>query len=156
LMAVGFSIQAQAEAPLSVAVDHSQMTLLTSDPGTVILGNPSIADVSLNGRQLFIHGRSSGETNLMVFDQGGNKIIDYAVSVTQDGANSVILFAGTGAGTSRLSYVCAPNCDRAMIVGDNSTAFSDLVTNNQMKNGFAQGVKSSAPSSGSSAPSHTQ
>lgn len=145
---------AQAGSPLSVTVDRSQLMELTSDPSTIIVGNPSIADVSLNGRQLFIHGRSAGETNLLVFDQGGGKIADFDLSVGQDGSNSVVVFTGsTNAGTSRFSYVCAPTCERSMMVGDTSGAFSTLVSDNQSKNGFAQGAgKSSSSQQGHTAP----
>ena len=135
---------AYAGAPLTIGVDRSQLMQLNAEPGTIIVGNPSIADVSLNGRQLFIHGHSAGETNLMVFDQGGNKIADYDLSVAQDGANSLIVFTGSStAGTMRLSYVCAPNCERSMVAGDNSEAFSKILGVNQAKSSFAQGSKAS-------------
>lgn len=131
---------ANAGTPLTVLVDRSQLMMLSADPGTVVVGNPSMADVSLNGRQLFINGHSVGETNLMVFGQNGEKIADFDVTITQFGENAMTVFTGSSAGTARLSYVCAPICQRSMIVGD--SALTSLISDNQSKMNFAQGVSS--------------
>ena len=137
---LGFANFAQAGTPLTVTTDHSQLITLSADPGTVVIGNPSIADISLNGRQLFINGHGAGETNLMVFDQGGNKLADYEIAVTQGTDNSMILFASGSTPDQRLSYVCAPNCERSMMVGDNFTDFTNILTGNQTKASDAQGT----------------
>jgi len=143
LACLALTDSALAGTALTVNIDRSQLLELTSDPGTVVVGNPSIADVSINGRQLFINGHSAGETNLMVFDQGGNKIGDYDLSVAADGANAITVFAGsTAGGASRLSYVCAPVCQRAMVVGDSTGSLNALINDNNAKTSFAQGVKS--------------
>ena len=144
MMGVGIGMtfidsSAQAASPLNVLVDRSQLLQLSGEAGTIIVGNPSIADVSLNGRQLFIHGHSAGETNLMVFDQAGKKIADYDLSVTQDGDNSLIVFTGTSNGSTRMSYVCAPNCERSMAAADPTGG--NVVQSNSTKFGFAQATK---------------
>lgn len=142
----------QAGTALTVLVDRSQLMQLNADPGTVVVGNPSMADVSLNGRQLFIHGHSAGETNLMVFDQSGEKIADYDITVTQVGENAMTVFKGTTGGIQRLSYACAPICERSMIVGDDTVALSSLVGDNGTKSNFKQNIKgtSAAPAASSS------
>lgn len=130
-----------AGSPLSVLIDRSQLMMLSDEPSTIIVGNPSIADVSLNGRQLFIHGHSAGETNLMVFNQDGTKIVDLELSVIQDGSNSVTVFAGSSnsyRGTVRRSYVCAPNCDPSMVASDDSTSLGNAISNNRNKDSFTQ------------------
>ncbi len=131
---------AQAGSPLTVYMDRSQLLELTAEPGTVIVGNPSIADVSLNGRQLFIHGHSAGETNLIIFDQSGAKLGDYDLSVTQEGTNSLTLFTASSGGISQTSYVCAPTCQRTIIVGDAAGAFSNIVGQSQTKLSLSQGA----------------
>jgi hypothetical protein len=138
---IGF---ANAGEPLTVLVDRSQLMMLSADPGTIVVGNPSMADVSLNGRQLFIHGHSAGETNLLVFSQSGEKIADFDLTVMQVGENALTVFLGSATnGAARLSYVCAPICERSMIVGDSN--LQGLMTDNQGKVGMAQGVKLSTP-----------
>ncbi len=145
---VGF---ANAGTPLTVLVDRSQLMMLSADPGTVVVGNPSMADVSLNGRQLFINGHSAGETNLMVFDQSGEKIGDYDITIMQVGENSLTVFKGSPSGTSRFSFACAPICERTMMVGDPTPPFQSLVGDNQAKYGFSQGIKTGdKPATGAS------
>jgi len=141
---VNLSSFVQAGTPLNVTVDYTQLMMLTSDPSTVVVGNPSIADVTINGRQLFVHGHSAGETNLMIFDQGGSKIGDYEVSVAQDTSNTLAVFSATSSsGVSRLSYVCAPLCERSLQVGDNVAGFSNVLGNVQQKISLAQGSTTS-------------
>ena len=144
LAALCFVGIAQAGTALTVLVDRSQLMQLSTDPGTVVVGNPSMADVSLNGRQLFIHGHSVGETNLMVFDQSGEKIADYDITVTQGGENAMTVFKGTTNGTQRFSYACAPICEHSMMVGDDSASFNSLIGDNGNKTNFKQGIKASA------------
>ena len=148
---VGF---ANAGAPLTVLVDRSQLMMLSADPGTVVVGNPSMADISLNGRQLFINGHSAGETNLLVFDQSGEKIGDYDITIMQVGENSLTVFKGSPEGTARFSYACAPICERTMMVGDPHVPFNDLVGDNTAKYGFAQGIKPGDKAAASSSPGH--
>ncbi|HEY4994707.1 MAG TPA: pilus assembly protein N-terminal domain-containing protein [Aestuariivirga sp.] len=135
---IGF---ANAGTPLTVLVDRSQLMMLSADPGTVVVGNPSMADVSLNGRQLFINGHSAGETNLLVFDQSGEKIADYDITIMQVGENSLTVFKGTVAGTQKYSFACAPICERAIMPGDESAPLELLLGDNQGKYGFSQGIK---------------
>ena len=139
--------------PVTVEVDQSQLVMLTTDPATVVVGNPSIADISLNGKQMFLHGHSFGETNIMVFDASGNKIINYYVSVAHHTDNQVTIFAASARhldGIDRYTYTCAPNCEGNMMVGDSSTFFGTTMGNSQAKYKFATGsltadVKNQAP-----------
>ena len=133
-----------AGTPLTVQMDQSQLMMLEADPGTIIVGNPSIADVSINGRQLFFHGHSFGETNIMIFDTNGKKVADYDITVSKDTANELSLYLGNATnGAGRHTYSCAPNCEQNMMVGDDSGAFQRLVNDNRTKNDYATGVKTS-------------
>jgi len=141
-----------APTPITVEVDQSQLVMLTSDPATVVVGNPSIADISLNGKQLFLHGHSFGETNIMVFDASGNKIVNYYVSVAHHTDNQLSMFVSNGHSPmpSRYTYTCAPNCEPNMMVGDQPDWMPVVLGNNQAKYKFATGsltadVKNQAP-----------
>ena len=132
-----------AGSPLVVQMDQSQLMQLTADPGSIIIGNPSIADVSLNGRQLFIHGHSFGETNLMIFDMGGKKIGDYDVTVSHDSENQLSLYMGNATkGVARYTYSCAPNCEQNMMVGDEPTWMQQVLANNRSKVAYATSTRS--------------
>ncbi len=141
VMTALMSSQASAGTSLVVQMDQSQLMQLASDPGSIIICNPSIADVSLNGRQLFIHGHSFGETNLMIFDAAGKKIGDYDVTVSHDTENQLSLFIGNATkGSNRYTYSCAPNCEQNMMVGDDPTTMQQILANNRNKVSFATGT----------------
>jgi hypothetical protein len=134
----------QAASPLTVQMDQSQVMLLAQDPGSIIVGNPSIADVTLNGRQLFIHGHAFGETNLLIFDAFGNKIGDFALTVSNDTSNQVSVFSASNASPAlRRTYSCAPNCEVNMMVGDDPIYFDLIANANRKKADLANGVKTS-------------
>ena len=146
-----FGGAASAATPLTVQIDQSQLLTLESDPGTVIIGNPSIADVSLNGKQLFIHGHSFGSTNLMVFDVAGNKISEFELTVGNSASTQLTLFNGSSAnGVARSTYSCAPTCEVAIMIGDPSFYVNQLINVTRSKADLANGVKSSdlAPKQG--------
>lgn len=137
------TLPALAGTPLTVDADRTQFITLSTDPGAIVVGNPSIADVSLNGRLLFINGHAYGETNLMVFDTAGGKIADFDISVSHSGANEVTMFIGNTSGpTSRYTFTCSPTCEPAMMPGDSSTWFNTVLADQQHKAQMAQGIKS--------------
>jgi len=133
---------ANAGTPLTLEVDQSQVVILNADPSSIVVGNPSIADASINGRQIFVHGHTFGQTNLMVFDSAGNKLIDYELTVAHNTQNQVALFKGsTYYGTQRYSYSCAPNCEVNMMIGDNFIWTEDIIKLSRGKYEFATGQK---------------
>ena len=139
---LGYCGTAAAGTPLTVQIDQSQLLTLEADPGTIIIGNPSIADVSLNGKQMYIHGHSFGETNLMIFDASGNKMSEFELTVGNSPINQVTVYRGNGTSTAqRQTYSCAPTCEAAMMAGDNN--LSQVIGDNRSKADFANGVKSS-------------
>jgi Pilus formation protein N terminal region len=133
----------QAGTPLTVELDQSQLITINADPGSVVVGNPSIADASINGRQIFIHGHTFGQTNVMVFDNNGNKLMDYELTVTHNTSNQVTMFMGNvNYATQRYSYSCAPNCEVNMIPGDNFDFTKNVILLSRAKYEFATGQKS--------------
>jgi len=60
--------EAQAPAPVYVAVDGSMLLTLTEPARKVAVANPAIADVQvISPAQLLVVGKSSGVTSLMIF-----------------------------------------------------------------------------------------
>lgn len=134
---------AQAATPLTIEMDQSQVITVNADPASIVVGNPSIADASINGRQIFIHGHSFGQTNLMVFDQAGNKMIDYELTISHNTSNQIAIFASTpDEGPVRYSYSCAPNCEANMIPGDSVNWTKNILLLDRAKYEFATGQKS--------------
>ena len=141
---VAFAGGLHAATPLTVQIDQSQLLMLDADPGTIIVGNPSIADVSLNGKQLFIHGHSFGATNLMIFDVAGHKMSEYELTVGNSASTQLTVYNGSSAnGVARRSYSCAPTCEAAIMIGDPSDLVDRLIGGTRSKADLANGVKTS-------------
>ncbi len=128
---------ANAAEVLAVESDRSIMVTLPASPGAIVIGNPSIADVSVNGDKLFLHGRGFGQTNLIVMDLNGNKIMDYDLVVRNSAESVVAVYAPGGflgtTGPIRRSYTCLPNCEAQMQVGDALDHFSATFSQNTDK-----------------------
>ena len=130
----GMSAQAEIQT-LAVAVDESQILQLPAQPGAIIIGNPSIADVSIQGQKLFVHGRSFGQTNLIILDLQGNQIASFKLvgQLAQDSLISVYR------GHERFSYSCAGTCEANLQVGDDKDYAERIKKQMSDKFGLATG-----------------
>ena len=67
LLAVATAPGAFAAEPLSVMIDHAKVMHISRPAEVVIVGNPGIADATIQDQQtLIVTGRSFGSTNLIV------------------------------------------------------------------------------------------
>lgn len=111
-------------ADFKVPVNESKALHLATPAATVMIGNPAIADVTVeNAQLLYVMGRSYGTTNLIILNHEGKQIADMTVSVTSQSTSAVTLTRGTG----QLSYNCTPRCERVPVVGDSPDAFSSIM-----------------------------
>lgn len=126
---------------LTIEADKTQMVSLPVRPGTVVVGNPSIADVSINGSQVFVHGRGYGNTNIIILDVQGAQIAAFDITVKQSTSNAVTLYrAGVN---NRLSYACDPICEVTLQVGDNAEWFKYVAEAQAAKSELATGSETS-------------
>ncbi len=105
-----FVICAQAVAGEVVTVTRDKLHMLRlSKPGaTVVIGNPALAEIRVEGPKLiFIFGRTDGETNFIVLDKRGREIANFDLIVTPEVARHVTVNRGVAA-QSTLS--CADRC----------------------------------------------
>jgi hypothetical protein len=119
-------------ADLVVRYDQSQLIRLPRAISEVIIGNPSIADVTVQGGNLLVvTGKTFGVTNIIALDADRNVIQDQRVVVEQDDRRTVSLYKGA----QRQSYTCAPTCTPAMVIGDSPTYFDTITKAAQAKIG---------------------
>ncbi|GHA96834.1 hypothetical protein GCM10009069_19840 [Algimonas arctica] len=117
LCVAGFAGSAHATDPIyQVDLNKTQILRLPAAAGSVIIGNPSIADVTVHSpTTIMVVGRGFGETNLIVLDRDGQTMVDADIQVTSiTPSNGVRLFNGT----SRQTYSCAPYCQPSPVLGD--------------------------------------
>lgn len=80
---------------------------LSGSAGSVVVGNPDVADVAVHTDQLlFISGKLPGSTNLLIFDKQGRMIYSADLLVAASNDNTVTI---TRAGVDQ-TYDCTPNC----------------------------------------------
>ena len=154
-LATAMLLTSASAEEITVSADQSQVVSVDRAPGTVVVGNPTIADVTIQGNMLFVHGRVFGKTNIIVLDENGSQIADYQVNVVTDDPYNVVIFkAGVGESILRESYTCKTDCESVFHIGD-SLDYYKLI-NEQQKNklSMAQGQKSgeSGNSSGGQSP----
>jgi Flp pilus assembly secretin CpaC len=116
-------------APVSVKVNMARILRISSPANTVIIGNPRVADVTIQDPQtLVLTGKSYGQTNMIVLDAQGNAIADTLIEVVQAQADIVTVYMGA----SRTTLACAPVCQPTIMLGDDesfsaSTAASSAI-----------------------------
>jgi len=105
-----------ADGHYSVELNKTEVVYLPATAGAIVIGNPNIADVSIHSANtIFVVGRGYGETNLVVLDAAGHKIMDADIQVVNNlPANGVRIYNGR----ARQTYNCAPYCQPAPVLGD--------------------------------------
>jgi hypothetical protein len=109
--------------PVTVMIDHAKVVKLPEKTQTVIVGNPIIADVTVqrNGI-LVVTGASYGVTNLIALDAGGALLTESLISVQAPNESLVTVQRGL----ERESYSCTPNCQPSLLLGDANKYFSEV------------------------------
>ncbi len=125
---------AQAET-LMVNVDEAQIMKLPEKVSTIVIGNPLIADATLqSGGILVVTGKGFGATNLLALDRTGRIVMDKTVQVNGPAASSLVVVYK---GVARESYSCTPECGPRITLGDDSKFFNDTLTQSGTRTGGA-------------------
>lgn len=147
ILALWAAVAPAAADDLIVRYDQSQLLRLPRPASEIIIGNPSIADVSLQGgNMLVVTGKTFGITNVIALDADRNVIQDQRVIVERDDRRIVNLHKGI----SRYTYSCSPNCETNLTIGDNKDYFDLVKGHNSDKTKFSEGAAESSggPSNG--------
>ena len=119
----------------NVKVDQATLIRLDKHGSEVIIGNPSIADVSVQSSKLLVlTGKSAGLTNLIVLNGSGDEVLNRKVFVSADTEQLVTVSKGA----SRETYTCSPDCNPALMSGDSEIYFELLSKEIRSKLGLAQ------------------
>jgi Flp pilus assembly secretin CpaC len=127
---------ALADSSFTVKVDQTVPVKLASAANSVVIGNATVADVSVHdARTLLITGKAFGSTNLTVLDRGGNTIFTTQIVVggEPDSGLTIVRAGGT------YSYSCVDKCRATPMVGDAPNHFSDVMATVAGKAATAKG-----------------
>jgi Flp pilus assembly secretin CpaC len=115
------SFSAKAEQ-INVVLDRASVLRLPEKVATIVIGNPSVADGSLQrGGLLVVTGKGYGETNLLALDSHGDTLAEYLLNVSGPKIDSKLTIYR---GVERETWSCAPKCEHAVVLGDSNAYFN--------------------------------
>jgi hypothetical protein len=120
-----------------VNIDRSHIMRLPERAATVVIGNPLIADATLqNGGILIVTGKGYGSTNLIALDRAGREVKTDMILVVGPGTGELVtVFRGV----DRETWSCAPKCEPRMTLGDAPAYFAQTLGETTARNGQAGG-----------------
>jgi Pilus formation protein N terminal region len=144
LFSIALSAPVAAAAPpppesIVVHLDQARILHLPDRAVTVVVGNPLIADLSIQpGGLAVITGKAYGATNFIVMDKSGDVLTEKTIEVAGPGDNIVVVYSGQ----TRQTYSCTPDCSPRITLGD--TGIKDFDKDTQLYNDFFTGAMTQA------------
>ncbi|MGX4802140.1 pilus assembly protein N-terminal domain-containing protein [Bradyrhizobium guangdongense] len=127
---------------IAVNVDQAKLVRLPGKVATIVVGNPLIADVTLQpGGMIVVTGKGYGATNFIALDRGGEILVDRQIQVEGPSDRLVTVYRGV----ERESYSCMPVCQRRVTLGDSDNFFNTTMGQAGALSNNASGNASSAP-----------
>jgi len=113
VMVCGSALHAVADDTIVVTADQARIVKIPPGAQTLVIGNPIIADVTLQNGVMIVTGKGFGETNFIALDALGNPVAESTIRVV--GANNALVVQR---GMEQQSYTCAPRCQPTVKLGD--------------------------------------
>ncbi len=124
LLFAAVASQAVADEPIVVRLDQATLFKLPDRAATVVIGNPLIADVTIQpGGIAIVTGKGYGGTNVVVMDRGGVVLSEKTIVVTSPSDHVVYVYRGP----SRTTYSCNPDCSARVNLGDDPEVFEKIL-----------------------------
>ncbi len=126
-----------------VNLDEARVLKLPDRVATIIIGNPLIADASLQANgMLVVTGKGYGATNLLALDRQGRVVMDKSLQVSGPGQGDLVTVYK---GVNRESYSCAPQCSPRIMLGDSTEFFGGSLAQVGARNGQAASAAPPVP-----------
>ncbi len=123
LLAGVTAARAEGES-ISVSVDQAKLVKLPGRVATLVVGNPLIADVTLqSGGMIVVTGKGYGATNVIAMDRAGDILVDRTIFVGGPADKVVTVYRGV----DRESYSCMPVCQHRVTLGDSDKYFKSTI-----------------------------
>src|ERR1700686_3479120 len=109
---------------IAVNVDQAKLVKLPTRVATIVVGNPLIADVTLQaGGIIVVTGKGYGATNFIAMDRSGEVLVDRMIQVEGPTDQLITVYRGV----DRESYSCMPICQRRVTLGDGEAYFKSAM-----------------------------
>ena len=130
-LAVTAGASAFADEPITVPLDNARLIKLPGRATTLVIGNPLIADVTLQpGGLAVITAKGYGATNVIALDKDGAVLSEQTLEVTGPSDPTVVVYRGV----ERETYSCTPECSRRITLGDGTDYFDKTLAQTGSRN----------------------
>ena len=137
---VSMQADARPRDAIMVSLDQAKLIRIPDRVNTIVIGNPLIADVTVQaGGLLVITGKGYGSTNIVALDRAGTPLLERDITV--EGPKNVVV---VHRGIERETYSCAPNCEPRITIGDSAPYFTRNLTQTTTVSTQAQAVSLTA------------
>lgn len=134
---------------IDVVVDQAKLIKLPERVATLVVGNPMIADVTLqSGGMMVVTGKGYGATNFIALDREGTVLADRVIQVEGPTDKLVTVYRGV----DRETYSCTPVCQRRVTLGDGAGYFSSNIEQAGTLSSQAMGNATTAAANAAPAP----
>jgi hypothetical protein len=141
-LSLTFASRAIADEKIVVHLDEARVIKLPDRTTTVVIGNPLIADISVQpGSLAVITGKSYGATNIIIMDRDGAVLTEHYVEV-QGSEDKIVVVYRAGA---RETYSCTPECSARVALGDDTKFFTDTLSRMSARNGASLAAGAGSP-----------
>jgi Flp pilus assembly secretin CpaC len=121
---------------VEVTIDFAKVMRLSRPAETIVIGNPGIADASVEDEStIVLTGKAAGVTNMIVLDKAGEEVLHTVVRVSSDVRQLTTVFKAG----QRQTFSCSPVCEQVISVGDAQAAFEQATTQILGRTQFANG-----------------
>jgi len=140
--ASAFAAPAPTGGIIAVNIDQAKLVRLPERVATIIVGNPLIADVTLQtGGIIVVTGKGYGATNFIAMDRSGEVLVDRVIQVEGPTDQLVTIYRGV----DRESYSCTPICQPRITLGDSDKFFKPTIDQAGNLSGQAAGAAAAKP-----------
>jgi Flp pilus assembly secretin CpaC len=124
LLCPAVALAGTTDDTVAVNVDQAKLVKLPERVATIVVGNPLIADVTMQpGGIIIVTGKGYGATNFIAMNRAGEVLVDRVIQVEGPTDQVVTIYRGV----DRESYSCMPICQRRVTLGDSENYFKSTI-----------------------------
>jgi hypothetical protein len=132
----------RADEQIVVHLDEARVIKLPERATTVVIGNPLIADLSVQpGNLAVVTGKSYGATNIIIMDKSGAVLTEHNIEVQGPTDKIVVVYRGV----NRATYSCTPECAARVTLADQTEFFTDTLARMSARNSQSLAAGAGAP-----------
>src|SRR4051812_45311298 len=137
-----FAAPVPTGGPIAVSIDQAKLIRLPDRAATIVIGNPLVADITLQpGSILIVTSKSYGATNYVAMDRNGEVLMERIIVAERAADPIVTVYRGL----ERESYSGLPICQPRITLGDSERFFKATLDQAGTLSGQAAGAAAAKP-----------